>query len=163
MNRSAWQNPLSTQAETGLITGVDITLVGMAVAVPAVFARGPPVSAGSSMLASSREFIKDRFPLCGDTVVTIPLRHGYAVREHDGATLRLELVLGPSGLVRIILALKLEPKFALQTSLRNETAELGYERLKTTHVGYLVVAVLVGLEGCVVIDEIMDASELIAV
>lgn len=59
MNRSPWQNPLSTQAETGLITGVDITLVGMAVAVPAVFARGPPVPAGSSMLASSREFIKD--------------------------------------------------------------------------------------------------------
>lgn len=125
MDRSSWQNLVPTQAETGLVTGVDINLVGMAVAMPAVFASGPAMPTGCSMLASSRGFIKDRFPLCGDTVVTLPIRHGHAVREHDGAALRVEFVLGPSCLIRIILALKLEPEFALQTSLRNETAELG--------------------------------------
>lgn len=163
MDRSSWQNPLPTQTETSLITGVDITIDGMAIAMLAVFARGPPVPTGRSMLASSREFVQDGFPLCGDNVVTLPIGHGHAVRKHDGAALRVEFILGPSCLVGIILALKLEPELALQAPLRNESAELDKERLKTTHVGYLVVAILVGLEGRIVINEIMDASELVAV
>jgi hypothetical protein len=59
--------------------------------------------------------------------------------------------------------LKLEPELALQTSLGNKTAELGQERFIATHIGYLEVAILVGLEGRIVIDEKMNASELIVV
>lgn len=81
------------RVETGLITVVDNILVGMAVAVSAVLARGPPVPTGRSMLASSRELMKDRLPLCSDTVVTVPIRHGHAIREHDGAALRVAFVL----------------------------------------------------------------------
>jgi hypothetical protein len=125
MNWSSWQNLLPTQAETGLFPVVDNIVGVMAVAVFAVFARGPPVTTYRTMPASFREFIKDRFPFCGDTVVTIPIMHGHAIREHDSAALRVEFVLGPSCLLRIILELKLEPEFALQTSLGNETAELG--------------------------------------
>jgi hypothetical protein len=125
MNRSSWQNLLPAQAETGLITGIDINLSVMSAAMTAVFALGRPVLTGRTMLAILRKFIKYCFPFCGDTVVTLPISHGYAVREHDGAALCREFVLGPSCLVRVILALKLEPELALQTSLRNEAAELG--------------------------------------
>lgn len=104
---SSRHNPLPTQAKAGLITIVGKILAGMVVAVFAVFAGAASVSTGRSMLESSREFIEDRLPLCGDTVVTIPIRHGHAIRKHDGAALRVELVLGPSCLVRIILMLKL--------------------------------------------------------
>ncbi|CAH0043011.1 unnamed protein product [Clonostachys rhizophaga] len=67
----------------------------MVVAVFAVFARGPPVPTGR---------------------INIPIRHGHTIREHDGVTLRMEFVFGLSHLVRIILALKLEPEFTLQAS-----------------------------------------------
>ncbi|KAK4115013.1 hypothetical protein N656DRAFT_747678 [Canariomyces notabilis] len=129
----------------------------------AVFARGPSVPASQGVLASPGELVENRVPLRGDTVVTFPIRHGHAIREHDGAALRGEFELGPSRLIRIVLVPKLEAEFALQTSLGNETAEPSQERLITTHVRHLKVAILVGLERSVGIDEVVDAPELVAV
>ena len=125
MDRSSWQNLLSTQAETVLITVLGKTLLGMVIAMFAVFACAPPVPTVRIMLASSWKFIQDCFPFCDDIVITFPTRHGHAIRKHDGATLRRQFVLGPSCSVCIILALKFEPEKTPQTSLRNESAELG--------------------------------------